>query len=129
MKLELALYRGTMLWLNGKKSPTSWSCDAEGNVMTCTGLEVDGHNVEKIEVHGKEFDDCYPEHGVFFIFDNAIVPETITLTTDKGVYRGKVEQITVGDMDAEPPTSVTLESGEKYEIDEITLYLKATLTG
>jgi hypothetical protein len=123
----MACYRGTMVWLDGQTSDKSWSCGTEGNTLTSSNLQIGPHRVEEIEVFGPAGDDCDPERGCFYVFEDALVPKEIELTTPNGKYRGPVTKVVIADMDSEEPTIVRLANGEDYEIDEITLYLRAIL--
>jgi len=129
MIFEMACYRGTMIWLDGETSEKRWSCGTEGNTLTSSNLQIGPHRVEAVEVIGPEHDDCDPEAGAFYVFENALVPREIVLTTANGKWRGQVTEIvtTDPDMAGEEGTIVRLANGEDYEVDEITLYLRAIL--
>lgn len=125
MIFEMACYRGTMVWLDGQTSKTRWGCAAEGNTLTTNDLQIGPHKVQKIEVIGEPHDDCYPERGSYYVFDAALVPKEIELRTADGTWRGPVTEVVAGSENEEK--SVRLANGENYDIDEITLYLKAIL--
>lgn len=127
MLFEMACYRGTMVWLDGQTSDKSWSCGAEGNILTSSNLQIGPHRVEAIEVIGPAHDDCDPDAGAYYVFEDALVPKEIELTTPNGKYRGPVTKIVIDDPDSLDETVVRLANGEDYEIDEITLYLRAIL--
>lgn len=133
MIFEMACYRGTQVWLDGEKSATHWSCGTEGNVLTSSDLQIGPHRVEAIKVTGPTGDDTDREIGRFYVFDDALVPEEIEMQTANGTWRGSVTKVVVEDWEYcdKPPgqggTAVTLANGESYEIDEITLYLRAIL--
>lgn len=127
MIFEMACYRGTMIWIDGETSKTRWSCGGEGNTLTSSNLEIGPHRVKEVEVFGPEMDDCYPEVGSYYVFGSALVPKEIELRTENGTWRGPVTKVVAGDPDGEEETEVTLANGEPYEVDEITLYLRAIL--
>lgn len=132
MIFEMACYRGTMVWLDGETSKERWSCYTEGNILSSNNLQIGPHRVEEIEVFGEEHDDCDPDIGCFFVFETALVPKEIELRTANGKWRGPVTKIATNpDYDDEISRNncrhVRLANGEDYEIDEITLYLRADL--
>lgn len=130
MIFEMACYRGTMVWLDGETSKTSWGCgiEADGNTLTSRDLQIGPHRVEAIEVIGpaSETGDCDPKAGAFYVFENPLVPKEIELRTANGTWRGPVTKVVIADEDGEE-TLVRLANGEDYPIDEITLYLRAIL--
>jgi len=126
MIFEMACYRGTIVWLDGETSATRWSCGTEGNTLTSTNLQIGTHRVEEIEVIGPPHDDCDPDVGAFHVFEKALIPKEIELRTANGKWRGPVTAV-VTNPDPEAAKVVKLANGEEYEIDEITLYLRATL--
>jgi hypothetical protein len=124
MIFEMACYRGTQIWLDGEKSATSWSCGQDNDKLTSSNLTIGPHRVESVEVFGPVGTDCDPSKGRFYVFDSALVPQEIELVTPNGVWRGPVTLVVAG---KEEYQKVTLASGEEFEVDEITLYLRAIL--
>ena len=58
------------------------------------------------------------------------MPKEIELTTAKGKWRGPVTKVVAGREPDDPDedyTKVQLANGDDYEVDEITLYLRAIL--
>ena len=128
MIFEMACYRGTMVWLDGQMSDKHWGCgiEADGNTLTSQDLQIGPHRVEAIEVIGPSSEDCDPDAGAFYVFENPLVPKEIELRTPNGKWRGPVTKIVISKDESEG-TTVILASGEPYDIDEITLYLRAIL--
>jgi hypothetical protein len=130
MIFEMACYRGTMVWLDGQTSEKGWSCGTEGNTLTSSNLQIGPHRVEEIEVIGLSHNDCHPEAGAYYVFEEALVPREIELRTANGKWRGPVTLVVAGKEPDDPQEGylkVRLANGEEYEVDEITLYLRAIL--
>tara|TARA_R110000868_G_scaffold47769_7_gene156248 strand:+ start:3489 stop:3887 length:399 start_codon:yes stop_codon:yes gene_type:complete len=128
MIFEMACYRGIMVWIDGEKPEKGWGCGTggNGNTLTSSDLQIGPHRIEAIEVIGPEHDDCNPDAGVFHVFENALVPKEIELRTADGKWRGPVTKIVTANENVDLEV-VKLANGEDYEIDEITLYLRAIL--
>ena len=146
MIFEMACYRGTMIWIDGKKSEKGWGCGSEGNTLTSSDLQIGLHRIEAIEVIGPEHDndwvgtvtgegdrtmhsiksgDSNPDAGIFYVFENALIPKEIELRTTNGKWRGPVTEIVTANEDG--PEVVKLANGDDYEVDEITIFLRAIL--
>ena len=126
MIFEMACYRGTMIWIDGKKSEKGWGCGSEGNTLTSSDLQIGLHRIEAIEVIGPEHDDSNQDAGIFYVFENALIPKEIELRTTNGKWRGPVTEIVTANEDGGPEV-VKLANGKFYEVDEITIFLRAIL--
>jgi len=126
MVFEMACARGTRIWLNGESSKTRWSSAQDGNTLKTNDLVIGQRKVDEVEVIGPESDDNDPLIGSYYVFRKALVPNEIVLRTAKETWRGPVLITVTGDEDSE--TKVTLYNGETFDVDEITLYLRATLS-
>jgi hypothetical protein len=130
--LEMLLNRGASVMIDGHKRLHRWGYGTDGNTLTTSKKEgeeliIGEHTVESITVFGPENDDCDPQTGCYYIFDYALVPKEMQLVTSQGTFYGKVVQVIAGQSDQESQT-IMLHNGEEYELDEITLYLKAELS-
>lgn len=129
--LELVCARGVRVWLDGEAPEKSWSCGVDNSVLTTDELKIDNWDIERIEVLGQKHVVGDPSIGAYFVFDEAIVPETIKMSvTDKYDYqhqlRGRVTNVATGSSDG--PKVVRMENGEDFEVDEFSLYIRAELT-
>lgn len=127
MIIEIASYRGTMVWIDGKQPAKKWSCGEDGQSLTCTGLKIDDLEITKITVGGIETEEGTKD--AYYVFGDPIIPQTITIETNKGTFTGPITKIVTGDSIEMTEVEVDLENGEKYMVDEITLFMKATLQG
>lgn len=133
--LELVCARGVRVWLDGMAPEKSWSCDTNDNILTTDELKIGDWDIRQIEVIGPEHDDCDPEIGAHFVFDKAIVPETVIMTAVDGTYlehkfQGRVTNVVTGPNEFTvegAPKVVRMENGKDFEVDEISLYLRAEL--
>ena len=134
--LELVCARGIRIWLDGMAPEDSWNCSIDGNVLATDDLKIGQWKVQRIEMIGPEHEDCDPDIGAHFVFDKAIVPETIKVDVVdtcglKHEFSGRVMNVVTGPTEFTvdgAPKVVKMENGEDFEVDEISLYLRAELS-
>ena len=77
-------------------------------------------------MHSIKSGDSNPDAGIFYVFENALIPKEIELRTTNGKWRGPVTEIVTANEDGGPEV-VKLANGDDYEVDEITIFLRAIL--
>lgn len=129
MIFEMAVHRGINVWVDGKKPEKSWSCSEDEQNLDCVDLKIDDLEIIKIVMEGEESSDDRVGIEACYVFSSTpLTPKSITLHTNKGVYVGEITHKVIEAPDSgDDAQTVTLESGEEYEIDECTIFFKATL--
>lgn len=128
MIFEMAVHRGVTVWIDGKKPDKSWSCGEDEQSLDCEDLKVGDLEITKIVMEGEESTDDRVGIEACYVFSGTpITPKSITLHTNKGIYNGEITHKVIESSDSGDDVQVVmLENGEEYEIDECTIFFKAT---
>jgi hypothetical protein len=115
MILEIVHARGLTILIDGQRpAERDWGYgNDDSGFLIDGGLKFKDITINTI-ASNVPFDEVEPDN----------LPNWITINDDR---KFKVDKVVRGDPDNEEATTVTLANGETIEIDEITLYIKATL--
>lgn len=122
MIVEIITSRGMSLYIDGEKPfLPNWGFSAEAGVLGTVfvpnePLRIGPHRVKSVEMDTTESE----------MWDGVKDPRHLFLKTEDGSYHGPVVVVISGDPDT-GPAKVVMENGQRREVDEVTIYIRAEL--